>query len=73
MQIFIEPKGAHLVDQDRWKEDFLKQLETDAKMHLLFQGKDYRVFGLPFFNDAAPVVNDFRDCFGAKLGVDRKA
>jgi Uncharacterized protein conserved in bacteria len=73
MQIFIEPKGAHLVDQDRWKEDFLKQLETDAKMHLLFQGKDYRVFGLPFFNDAAPLVNDFRDCFGATSGIDKKA
>lgn len=73
MQLFIEPKGAHLVDQDRWKEDFLKQLETDAKMHLLFQGKDYKVFGLPFFNDAAPLVNDFQDCFGSKAGINSKA
>jgi len=73
MQLFIEPKGAHLVDQDRWKEDFLKQLETDAKMHLLFQGKDYKIFGLPFFNDAAPLINDFRECFGSKAGINSKA
>jgi type III restriction enzyme len=49
-QLFIEPKGQHLLEHDKWKEDFLKGLHAQAVV-TLFQGKDYRVFGLPFFND----------------------
>lgn len=30
LQIFIEPKGTHLVDKDSWKENFLLQLEAKA-------------------------------------------
>lgn len=30
LQIFIEPKGTHLVEKDSWKEDFLLQLESKA-------------------------------------------
>jgi type III restriction enzyme len=70
MQLFIEPKGVHLADQDKWKEDFLKQLENDAKVHLFFQGKDYKILGLPFFNDGAPWINDFKECFGSTVGID---
>ena len=29
--IFIEPKGQHLVETDKWKEDFLNQLEEKAE------------------------------------------
>ncbi|MWJ28826.1 type III deoxyribonuclease [Halomonas sp. ZH2S] len=72
IQLFIEPKGVHLADQDKWKEDFLKQLENDAKVHLFFQGKDYKILGLPFFNDGAPWINDFKECFGSTLGIDGK-
>ena len=72
MQLFIEPKGSHLADQDKWKEDFLKQLKSDAKMHVLFQGSDYKILGLPFFNDSAPWINDFRECFDPAVGIDRK-
>ena len=28
-QVFIEPKGAHLVAHDKWKEDFLKQIREE--------------------------------------------
>ena len=72
MQLFIEPKGSHLADQDKWKEDFLKQLRNDAKMHVLFQGSDYKILGLPFFNDSAPWINDFRECFNSTVGIDGK-
>ena len=30
MQVFIEPKGTHLVESDKWKEDFLLQLKGNA-------------------------------------------
>jgi len=72
MQLFIEPKGSHLADQDKWKEDFLKQLKNDAKMHVLFQGSEYKIIGLPFFNDSAPWINDFRECFNSTVGIDGK-
>ncbi|MCE0761007.1 DEAD/DEAH box helicase family protein [Marinobacter sp. G11] len=63
MQLFIEPKGTHLADQEKWKEDFLKQIQGEAKIQTVFQGSDYKVLGLPFFNDTTPWINDFRDCF----------
>lgn len=70
MQLFIEPKGTHLAAQDKWKEDFLNQLNSVAKMDVIFQGRDYRVLGLPFFNDSSPWINEFRDCFNSTLGVE---
>lgn len=73
MQLFIEPKGSHLATQDKWKEDFLKQLKNDVKMHVLFQGKDYKILGLPFYNDSAPWINEFRECFNSTMGIDNNA
>jgi len=51
-QVFIEPKGGHLMKQDQWKEDFLVSLQTSALVDQLWQGKNYNVWGLPFFNEA---------------------
>ncbi|MGB0848641.1 MAG: DEAD/DEAH box helicase family protein [Thiolinea sp.] len=70
MQLFIEPKGSHLVSQDQWKEDFLRQLQNEAKMHVVFQGRDYKVLGLPFFNDAALWINDFREAFSSTTEIN---
>ncbi len=28
-QIFIEPKGEHLVETDRWKEEFLEAITAE--------------------------------------------
>lgn len=69
MQLFIEPKGSHLANQDKWKQEFLKQLKNDAKMIVLFQGKDYKIIGMPFYNDSAPWINDFMECFNLTLGI----
>ena len=50
-QIFIEPKGELLLDADRWKEDFLLQLENEANCVCISSpDDDYRVYGLPFYN-----------------------
>lgn len=72
MQLFIEPKGDHLAEQEKWKEEFLKQLENKAKTYVVFQGRDYRILGLPFFNDSAPWINEFQKCFDSTTGSGGK-
>lgn len=49
-QIFIEPKGGHLIKQDEWKETFLFQIKDIAEIEQLWQGREYNIWGLPFFN-----------------------
>lgn len=52
-QIFIEPKGEHLVETDRWKEEFLEAITAEYGKDKILQ-KDtphYRLIGLPFFTD----------------------
>ncbi len=49
-QVFIEPKGGHLLKADEWKEHFLTSIKDNFKIEQLFQNKKYIVWGLPFFN-----------------------
>ena len=51
-QIFIEPKGGHLLLQDEWKEKFLLRLKTESMIEQLWKDKRYAVWGMPFFNEA---------------------
>ena len=51
-QIFIEPKGDNLLDIDKWKNDFLKEITekySDNKI-LKIENKNYSLIGLPLFN-----------------------
>lgn len=48
-QVFIEPKGSHLVATDKWKERFLLDLKTKHKIDQLWENKHYIVWGLPFY------------------------
>lgn len=50
-QIFVEPKGDYLILYDKWKEDFLLQIEKNFKVDLEIKNKDFRLIGLPFFNE----------------------
>lgn len=51
LQVFIEPKGAHLIDKDHWKEDFLLQLESKAITVTKFADDNkYKIWGFHFFN-----------------------
>ncbi|ARB04829.1 hypothetical protein B2G52_07980 [Neisseria lactamica] len=48
-----EPKGAHLIATDSWKQDFLNAITTRYGKNRILQ-KDtphYRLIGLPFFAD----------------------
>lgn len=50
-QIFVEPKGNHLLAQDKWKEDFLLQIESRGFPTKTFvDDTQYHVWGFPFYN-----------------------
>ena len=50
-QLFIEPKGKHLKEHNKWKEDFLKAITQEfAGKTLKLDGKNYRLVGVPFYN-----------------------
>lgn len=61
-QLFIEPKGEHLIKADEWKEKFLKDIEKKHKPLVEFENKDFKLVGLPFFNKGARDI-EFRDEF----------
>jgi type III restriction enzyme len=50
-QVFIEPKGEHLIQTDKWKEDFLKELKDEHKIKVLWKNKDFNILGMPFYNE----------------------
>jgi type III restriction enzyme len=50
-QIFVEPKGDQLITKDKWKEDFLLQIEKRGIPKKTFvDDYTYHVWGFPFFN-----------------------
>lgn len=51
LQLFIEPKGDHLLVTDKWKNDFLKQIKAMAEISWCTQNDDFCVWGVPFFNE----------------------
>ena len=50
-QVFIEPKGAHLIANDKWKEEFLKQIREEDKT-IKIDTDNYVITGVPFYNYA---------------------
>ena len=49
-QLFIEPKGSHLKEHDKWKQEFLQEISQEIKPQDMFENKQYKVIGLPFYN-----------------------
>ena len=49
-QIFIEAKGSHLMEHDKWKEEFLKELRKEKKT-VKVSTDTYKVTGVPFYNN----------------------
>ncbi len=65
-QLFIEPKGRHLKEHDRWKESFLKEITSEFEgKPLAFEDKKYRLIGVPFYNNEDE--NQFRASLEAVL------
>lgn len=59
-QVYIEPKGSHLLYKDEWKEKFLLEMQAEHRVEntLITANKDYMILGLPFFN-AEERMEDF--------------
>ena len=65
--VFIEPKGEHLLENDKWKNDFLLELEAKAiPVTIYADDNDYRIWGMPFYNESA-TKDEFDRCFKDKL------
>ena len=61
LQVFIEPKGTHLVGNDKWKEDFLLEIEDKAIATKIFvDDNQYRIWGFHFFNTEVR-MNEFAE------------
>lgn len=59
-QVFVEPKGRHLMEFDKWKDDFLTKLtEKNKAKYFQLSNRKYRVVGVPFYNHETE--NAFKD------------
>ena len=53
-QLFVEPKGGQIIDDDKWKEEFLEEIECNYKLPAsIYEDLNYKIIGLPFFNTNA--------------------
>ena len=50
-QLFIESKGTQLLKTDQWKEDFLKEIESNYQLQIMAENKNYKLIGMPFYNE----------------------
>jgi type III restriction enzyme len=66
-QIFIEPKGDNLLDTDKWKNDFLKEITEKYSNNKILKvdGRDYSLIGLPLFNKKE--AKEFTEAYDALL------
>lgn len=54
-QIYIEPKGPHLLEQDRWKERFMLELASSAVPTKIYvDNNEYRIIGMPMYTHEIP-------------------
>lgn len=67
-QLFIEPKGGHLTEKDRWKENFLKEIKQEFGNRVLkLEESKYRLIGVPFYNNEDE--NAFRQSLESALSI----
>ncbi len=50
-QLFVEPKGSNRLLEDKWKEEFLQEIEKEYKIETLFEKGKLKLIGLPFYNE----------------------
>lgn len=65
-QVFVEPKGTHLLKADEWKEKFLVSIKEHFEVEQLFSNKKYVVLGLPFYNSTERLP-EFEEAFETLL------
>jgi type III restriction enzyme len=73
-QFFIEPKGKHLQQIDKWKEDFLLEIKenykalTGVNKTTTYSNDKYKIVGLEFYNHSDE--NSFKSSLTTQLGVN---
>ena len=50
-QLFIEPKGEHLLITDKWKEEFLEEIKLNYNVTEILDNSNFRIIGMPFYNE----------------------
>ncbi|MFI3804953.1 MULTISPECIES: DEAD/DEAH box helicase family protein [Vagococcus] len=67
LQVYIEPKGKHLVATDIWKQNLLEEIQVGEGIIIISEDENVRLSGVKFFNetqrddfieDLSIVVND---------------
>lgn len=68
-QIFIEPKQEKYMtsEGEKWKEDFLKEIEDNFNVEILSENKEFKIIGLPFYNKSHE--GKFESAFSEKFIV----
>jgi type III restriction enzyme len=69
LQVFIEPKGKKLMPDEQWKQSFLARIGDEFKLSTLFNGRDYLIRGLPFYNSSSAAAPEFQKSFDALLDI----
>lgn len=64
-QLFIESKGTYLLKTDQWKEDFLKEIESNHQLQIIAENGSYKLIGMPFYNENTKT--NFIKLFNEKL------
>jgi type III restriction enzyme len=64
-QVFIEPKGNHLLEHDKWKVDFLKEI-NESKKNVKIQTDDFLITAVPVFYNLSN-ENEFEQEFDSTL------
>ncbi|MGX0404340.1 DEAD/DEAH box helicase family protein [Staphylococcus epidermidis] len=66
-QVFVEPKGQHLLLNDQWKEQFMLSLNKRENIKVLAENDDVRLVGLCFYSDDSEKRKEFKEYFNKKL------
>ena len=63
LNVFVEPKGNHLLEKDKWKGDALLEFSSEAIPVVKFvDDNEYRIWGTPLYNQEN-TLDDFNKYF----------
>lgn len=66
-QVFIEPKGKKLLEEDRWKEIFLMAISENKDIEILGENKFVKLHGIKFYSDEPIQKQAFNEDFSKKV------
>lgn len=66
-QVFIEPKGKNLLEEDRWKEEFLIAISENQDIKILGENQFVKLHGIKFYSDEPQQKQAFHEDFSDKI------